>query len=290
MFQGTKPPKSESTLQERTTSLGPKRIVHFSRGTLRYVQILERKGASKGVTQHSEPHDRSPYAPKFEDGSEEETLQQERCARRDAWEMAGSVHKLKEKNKATFHSLSAVWSLPEPSSMKPKEREFVVDSGASMHMQSRIDLNSTELENVRVSRNPTTAITAKGEVQTNEEATVYVYDLDLSVTVQILEDTIAVLSLGKLCCEDYRYSYEWASGQKPHLIRNGRKSDATMKTVVVPGSSAGSSSSTTSTSPTSSPQDTTDDSSSSPATTRRRRTSSSSLGSQSRDPTETRNK
>ena len=31
-------------------------------------------------------------------------------------------------------------------------------------------------------------------VQTNEEAQVYVYDLDLFVTVQLLEDTLAVLS------------------------------------------------------------------------------------------------
>ena len=42
------------------------------------------------------------------------------------------------------------------------------------------------------------------------------HDLDLFVTVQILDDTPAVLSLGKLC-EERRFSYEWASGQKPHL-------------------------------------------------------------------------
>ena len=52
-----------------------------------------------------------------------------------------------------------------------------------MHMLSRKDLNSAELETFRVSRNPTTVITANGEVQTNEEATLYVYDLDLFVTV-----------------------------------------------------------------------------------------------------------
>ena len=85
-----------------------------------------------------------------------------------------------------------------------------------MHMLSRKDLNSAELETFRVSRNPTTVITANGEVQTNEEATLYVYDLDLFVTVQILEDTPAVLSLGKLC-EDQGYSHEWTSGRKPYL-------------------------------------------------------------------------
>ena len=36
----------------------------------------------------------------------------------------------------------------------PEEREFVVDSGASMHMVSQKDLNSAELETVRVSKSP----------------------------------------------------------------------------------------------------------------------------------------
>ena len=41
-----------------------------------------------------------------------------------------------------------------------------------------------------------TVVTASGEVQTNEEATAYVHDLELFVTVQIIEDTLAVLSPG----------------------------------------------------------------------------------------------
>ena len=85
-----------------------------------------------------------------------------------------------------------------------------------MHMLSRTDLISAELDTVRKSRNPTTVITANGEVQTNEEATVYVSDLDLFVTVQILEDTPAVLSLGRLG-EAHGYSYEWTSDEEPHL-------------------------------------------------------------------------
>ena len=41
-----------------------------------------------------------------------------------------------------------------------------------MHMLNRKDVNSAELEPVRVSESPTTVVTAKGEVQSNEEATV----------------------------------------------------------------------------------------------------------------------
>ena len=54
-------------------------------------------------------------------------------------------------------------------------------------------------------------LTANGDVHTNEEAQVCVHDQNLFVTVQLLEDTLAVLSLGKLC-EDHGYSYEFVSG------------------------------------------------------------------------------
>ena len=40
------------------------------------------------------------------------------------------------------------------------------------------------------------------------------------VTMKVLEDTPAVLSLGKLC-DEHGYSYEWINGQKPHLIEKG---------------------------------------------------------------------
>ena len=56
-------------------------------------------------------------------------------------------------------------------------------------------------------------MTANGEVQTNEEAQVYVQDLDMFVTVQLLDETPAVLSLGKLCSE-HGCSYEWKRRQK----------------------------------------------------------------------------
>ena len=93
----------------------------------------------------------------------------------------------------------------------------MLDSGASMHMLSKNDLNSAEVDTVRTSRKPTTVITSNGEVQAHEEATtVHVHDLELFVTVQILEDTPAVPSSGKLS-EDHGCSSEWTSGQKPHI-------------------------------------------------------------------------
>ena len=46
---------------------------------------------------------------------------------------------------------------------------------------------------------------------------VYVHDLDLFVTVQLLEETPAVLSPGKLCSE-HGYSCEWIKRTTPYLL------------------------------------------------------------------------
>ena len=86
-----------------------------------------------------------------------------------------------------------------------------------MHMISKKDLNSAEMETLTTSRSPTTVITANGEVQTHEEATVYVKELDIFLTMKVIGHA---LSLGKLC-DEHGYSCEWINGQKPHLIKNG---------------------------------------------------------------------
>ena len=65
-------------------------------------------------------------------------------------------------------------------------------------------------------KSPTTVVTANGEVQTKEEATVHVKELDFFVAMNFLEDTSAVHSLGKLR-EDHGYSFTWTRGQKPQL-------------------------------------------------------------------------
>ena len=102
------------------------------------------------------------------------------------------------------------------------QREFVVDSGASMKMVSKRDVHSAELEPVRTSRNPTMVMTANGEVQTREEATENVKELDLFVTVMLLEETPAVLSLGKLC-EVMGILTTGPAVKKPHLTKNGKR-------------------------------------------------------------------
>ena len=113
-----------------------------------------------------------------------------------------------------------------------------------MHMIRKKDLNDAEMDTLTKSCSPTKVITANGEVQTHEEATVYVKVLDIFLTMKVLEDTPAVLSLGKLCDEN-GYCYEWINGQKPHLVKNGIRIQCNTENfvpIVVPGLSTSSSS------------------------------------------------
>ena len=89
----------------------------------------------------------------------------------------------------------------------------------------------------------TIVITDNGEVQTQEEATVYVKALERFLTMKVFDNTPAVLSLGKFF-DDNGYSYEWINGQKPHLIKDGIReifNTENFVPIVVPGLSSSSS-------------------------------------------------
>ena len=208
----------KSILRKCTDMRKPIQRVRLTKAIARHTKIRD-QNPSLGYICRGEPHERSPNAPKFEDRSQEETEWQDQGAREAAWKLAKNVFKLKEHERAAFFSSPENGCLPA-STLKPEEREFVVDSGASMHMISKKDLSDAEMDTLTKSCSRTIVITANGEVQTHEEAIVYVKELGIFLTLKILEDTSAVLLLGKLC-EDHGYSYEWISGQKPHLIKNG---------------------------------------------------------------------
>ena len=216
VFQDMTPPKS--ILRKSTDMPKPIQRVKFTKAIARHTKIRD-QNPSLGYICPGEPHERSPNAPKFEDRSQEETEWQEQGAREAAWKLAKNVFKLKEHERAAFFSSPENRCLPA-STLKPEEREFVVDSGASMHMISKKDLSKAEMDTLTKSCSRTTVITANGEVQTHEEAIVYVKELDIFLTMKVLENTPAVLSLGKLC-DEKGYSYECINGQKPHIIKNG---------------------------------------------------------------------
>ena len=216
VFQDMTPPKS--ILRKSTDMRKPIQRVKFTKAIARHTKIRD-QNPSLGKICPGEPHERSPNATKLEDRSQEETEWREQGAREAAWKLAKSVLKLKEHERAIFFSPSENRCLPA-STLNPEEREFVVDSGASMHMISKKDLSDAEMDTLTKSCSPTIVITANGEVQTHEEAIVYVKELDIFLTMKVLENTPEVLSLGKLCDEN-GYSYEWIKGQKPHLIKDG---------------------------------------------------------------------
>ena len=173
-----------------------------------------------------------------------------RCPRSSV-EAGQNVLILKEHERETFFSPSENTCLPA-STLKPEEREFVVDSGASMHMICKKDLSDAEMDTLTKSCSPTIVITANGEVRTHQEASVYVKELEKFLTMRVHENTPAALSLGKLCDEN-GYSYEWINGQKPHLIKDGIRiicNTENFVPIVVPGlSSSSSGSSSTSKTP-----------------------------------------
>ena len=103
---------------------------------MRRVKIRETKGPSHGIKSanlRSEIHG----LPNFEKRTHDETLKQERRARRDAWELATDVCKLTTESTDTVYSPAEAWVMLAPSSTKPEERHFLIDSGASMHMSSK---------------------------------------------------------------------------------------------------------------------------------------------------------
>ena len=135
VFQDMKPPKS--ILRKSTNMQRPIQRVKFTRAIARHTKIRD-QNPSLGYVCPGEPHQRSPNAPKFEDRSQEETEWQEQGAGEAAWKLAKNVFKLKEHERAAFFSSPENRCLPA-STLKPEEREFVVDSGASMHMISKKD-------------------------------------------------------------------------------------------------------------------------------------------------------
>ena len=149
--------------------MGSHHTVQFSKSTWHHIKIRERQGPSQGGIQTSEPHERNPCA-----------LLWVRNTRRN----------LAARKMLPWSSLGLRFTL------------LLKQGQCWAHSEHTKDLCPEELETLMRSRTSTTVATANWEVQTNEEAQVFVCDLDLFVTVKWLDDTPAVLSSGKIC-EDY---------------------------------------------------------------------------------------
>ena len=136
VLQDMEQPELSSILRKSLDMQRPIQRVKFTKAVARYAKVRD-KNLLLGLICQGEPHQRSRNPPKFEDWSQ--------CQEQDASSGIGREASLKEKNRATF------FSPPEnrchlASSLKPEEREFVVDSGASMHMINKKVLNDAEMD------------------------------------------------------------------------------------------------------------------------------------------------
>ena len=121
-----------------------------------------------------------------------------KAARKRAKELY-TIRGTQQENKDTFFRPNFVSGrLLEQVSMLKKERIYCGFRRMCMHMISKADLTPEEQETTTVLKNPTTVITANGTIRITEKATVYLKDLDMFVTIQLLQDSPAVLFLGKL--------------------------------------------------------------------------------------------
>ena len=107
-----------------------------------------------------------------------------------------------------------------------------------MHMISKKDLSDAEVDTWTKSCSPTIVITTNGEVQTHEEAIVYVKELDIFLTMKVLDNMLVVLSLGKICDEN-------GIPTKRSMVKNhiSQRRAENFVLVVVPGLSSSSSAS-----------------------------------------------
>ena len=143
--QDAEPPK-KSSLRKRG-KLGSNFTVTFCQGTWHHLKKSGKKGSiARSYSKVSTSRTQSVCA-KFEDRTLQEDLHQERCARREAWDLAKHVHKLKTKDKATFHSPTEAWALPAPSSKKARGARIRGRFWSiSAHADQKKDSSSAELE------------------------------------------------------------------------------------------------------------------------------------------------
>ena len=144
--QDVEPPRSSSILRKSSTTMKPIRCARFSTAVLRNAKLRDQNPSLNKMC-HQNSHQPCSNAPKLEDRSLEETERQEHWAREAAWRLAKTILKLKVKQEAAFFSPTEKWCLPAPSKIKPEERKFVVDPGASMHM---IKQKGTEFQSWRL--------------------------------------------------------------------------------------------------------------------------------------------
>ena len=178
--------------------LGSKHAVNFSKSTWHQIR--------KELSNSGEPHERSPCAPKFGKGHMEEILHQERCA------LGEHIFKLKSAENASFLLLL---NKGNAGTHFEKISETTIRSRfRSIIAHDEQKKNQAQM-NWILREDPGTHCGAyrKWRSAYKRGSTSFRSRSKSVREVQLLEETRAVVSLGKLC-EDHGYSHEWVTGQK----------------------------------------------------------------------------
>ena len=152
------------------------------------------KGDLEAIWRHcpkSELDERNPCASGFEEQPLEETSRQAGCASKVAWNFGEKICKLKPKT-TTLHPL-----VKAPETQKILYLFWIRDFQCSM--LSKGVSSSNPMDTFRRSKNFMSDLPRSGTVQINEKAQVFVHDLDLLKTVQLLDEMPATPLLHKLC-------------------------------------------------------------------------------------------
>ena len=147
----------------------------------------EKKRPSQGLIQRGPRNDRNPKALANEDLHRQWT---QHCDNTQEQQRGNGTQLLtksagrNQKTRIRFSKAKTVTGAFSRTGIRHEDREFTVDSGASMHMLSKSDFIQEEKESIRKSKESCTFLTANEMITTTEEATVYVKDLDTLITVQ----------------------------------------------------------------------------------------------------------
>ena len=122
----------------------PIQRVKITKALARHTKIRD-QNPSLGYICPGKPHERSPIAPNLRIVHKKRQSGKSKVPAKQRGSWPKMCLKFKEHQRAAFFSPSENRCLPA-SSLKPEEREFVVDSGASMHMISKKDLSKAEMD------------------------------------------------------------------------------------------------------------------------------------------------
>ena len=152
----------------------PIRRVRFTKATKRHANIRETKVRRSEKIKSKFLISAVPTLRNLRIGLREETERQERRARGDVWRLPRKSYTAPRKGQIylflTYQRMKFTSSIRNKTGGKRVCCRFRQRACTCL---SRKDLNSAELETVKVSESPTMVVAANGEVQTEEEATVY---------------------------------------------------------------------------------------------------------------------